>query len=276
MKKIGSLLTIAALTLYSQNSIFGQTFLNGSFETTTANCNYGMVNVNFNNTVSNNFAFGSASQIDVMNGTCGYGTAQQGNYFVGLAVDISNTLVDAFSLKLTAPLVAGNTYVLNFYGRKDPGYNANLVEVGYSNDSLSFGNTINTAALPTTSWGLVSFSFSPTINCKYITVRTIAGTYGWNFVDDFTITETTGIVDNMMDSPSVHLFPNPTATHVTVSSDKQIASVLVYDFTGKLMRQIQANTFESTVDISDLPKGFYSFNITMNDRSQKTMKVVKD
>ena len=83
-------------------------------------------------------------------------------------------------------------------------------------------------------------------------------------------------MDNMMDSPSVHLFPNPTATHVTVSSDKQIASVLVYDFTGKLMRQIQANTFESTVDISDLPKGFYSFNITMNDRSQKTMKVVKE
>ena len=276
MKKINTLLAVTVLTLCFQINIFGQTFLNGSFEVTTANCNYGLSNPMFNSMMSNNFAIGSASQIDIMQSTCGYGTAEQGNYFIGLAVDINNTLTDGVAFKLSSSIIAGNTYLLKFYARKDAAYNANLLEVGYSADSISFGTSTYTASLPTTSWGLVSFQFTPSINCKFITIRTIAGTYGWNFVDDFTITETTGIHDYLNESNSIHLFPNPTSSDVTINSEKEIASILVYDFTGKLVRRIEANTFESKIDMSALAKGFYTFTIISKDSSQKTIKVVKE
>lgn len=276
MKKITTFLIVTTLTLCFQSNIFGQTFLNGSFEVTTANCNYGLSNSMFNGMMSNNFAIGSAEQIDIMQGTCGYGTAEQGNYFIGLAVDINNTLTDGVSFKLSSSIVAGNTYLLKFYARKDAAYNANLLEVGYSTDSISFGTSTYTASLPTTSWGLVSFQFTPSINSRFITIRTIAGTYGWNFVDDFTITETTGIHDNSNENHFVHLFPNPTLSDVTINSEKEIASVLVYDFTGKLVRRIEANAFETKIDMTTLAKGFYTFTIISKDSSLKTIKVVRE
>ena len=67
--------------------------------------------------MSNCFAFGDNSEIDIIKDTCGYGPAQDGNYFLGIAVDNSNELTDALSLELSSPLIEGKTYVLNFYSR---------------------------------------------------------------------------------------------------------------------------------------------------------------
>ena len=83
-------------------------------------------------------------------------------------------------------------------------------------------------------------------------------------------------LSNLNNTTGVSLYPNPTASDVFLKSDKEIASVLIYDYSGKLVRMIEVNAFETKVDLSDLAKGFYSFNISMNDRSQTTMKVVKD
>jgi hypothetical protein len=50
----------------------------------------------------------------------------------------------------------------------------------------------------------------------------------------------------------------------------------MYDFTGKLVRIVEANAFETTIDMSSLATGFYTFTITMSDKTQSTMKVVKE
>jgi hypothetical protein len=83
-------------------------------------------------------------------------------------------------------------------------------------------------------------------------------------------------LSNLNNTTGFSLYPNPTASDVFLKSDKEITSVLIYDYSGKLVRMIEVNAFETKVDLSDLAKGFYSFNISMNDRSQTTMKVVKD
>ena len=83
-------------------------------------------------------------------------------------------------------------------------------------------------------------------------------------------------ISNAVSSGSLKLYPNPTATDVTISSDKQMTSVLVYDFTGKLVRIVEANSFEMKIDMSALATGFYTFTITMSDKTQSTMKVVKE
>lgn len=84
----------------------------------------------------------------------------------------------------------------------------------------------------------------------------------------------TGI--NEIENNSLIVFPNPANNFVTIQSDKEIKSILVYDYSGKLIRMIETTSFETTIDINDFAKGFYSFSITMNDRSQKTIKVVKE
>jgi hypothetical protein len=73
-----------------------------------------------------------------------------------------------------------------------------------------------------------------------------------------------------------NLFPNPTTSGVTLQSDEQISSILIYDFTGKLVKMVEVNTFETMLDISTFAKGFYTFTVTMNNKTQKTIKVVKE
>lgn len=84
----------------------------------------------------------------------------------------------------------------------------------------------------------------------------------------------TGI--NEIENNSLVVFPNPATDFVTIQSDREVKSILVYDYSGKLVRMIEITSFETTIDISDFSKGFYSLTITMNDRSKKTVKVVKE
>lgn len=85
----------------------------------------------------------------------------------------------------------------------------------------------------------------------------------------------TGIA-NTINNADLNLFPNPTASDVIIKSNKEMTSVLVYDFAGKLVRMIEANTFETKIDMSALAAGFYTFTITMSDKTQSTIKVVKE
>jgi len=79
-----------------------------------------------------------------------------------------------------------------------------------------------------------------------------------------------------IDNNSFSVFPNPANDIVTIQSDKEIASVLVYDYSGKLVRMVEPNSFATKLDVSDLVAGFYSFTVTMNDHSQKTLKLIKE
>jgi hypothetical protein len=72
------------------------------------------------------------------------------------------------------------------------------------------------------------------------------------------------------------LYPNPAAGEVFLKSNKEMASIYVYDYFGKLVKMIEVNTLETKIDVSDLAKGLYSFTIAMNDRSQTIIKVVKE
>ncbi len=267
------LLTLSLFLLSSANYVQAQTFLNGSFENTTGGCSFNITNASFNSMMSDCYAFGSASQLDIMNTSCGYGTAENGNQFVGIAVDITNALTDAFSMELSAPLVAGNTYTLTFYNRKDAGYGANLLEIGYSSDTASFGTAIDTAAIPTTSWGLVTMTFTPSINCSHITVRSIAGTYGWNFVDDFTISDITNTNNLAADDRTIQVFPNPTSGLISIvmPSSYVTESVTVRDIHGNTVLVSQS----SIIDLTGFAAGVYILEVATNE-GRVMKRIVKE
>ncbi|MBN4082094.1 T9SS type A sorting domain-containing protein [bacterium AH-315-B15] len=182
------LFTLLALSL--SMSAFSQVCLNGSFEiASSSGCFYGLTNAAFISSTPNVTAWGTASQIDKMNGSCGFGTAQDGTTFLGLAVDITDTDYDAIAVGLDVPLSPGTSYDVTFYMRKDPAYASNDVELGHSDDGLSIGTIISTFSAPTstTTWESYTITFTAATAANYITLRTVPGTYGWNFVDHFSI-----------------------------------------------------------------------------------------
>jgi hypothetical protein len=81
---------------------------------------------------------------------------------------------------------------------------------------------------------------------------------------------------NEIESNLFSVYPNPTTDFVTIKSDIEIASVLVYDYSGKLVRMVEPNSFETKLDVSALAAGFYSFTIEMKDSTLKIIKVIKE
>jgi hypothetical protein len=83
-------------------------------------------------------------------------------------------------------------------------------------------------------------------------------------------------IEEAIQTKGLVAFPNPTVADVTIHSEEEMTSVLIYDFSGKLVRIVDARAFEMTIDMSSLATGFYTFTITMRDKTQKVIKVVKE
>ena len=167
---------ILCLALLTVPFIFGkasaQLIVNGSFENNTAACNPNITNEVFNSKVQGVYAFGAASNLDILRDTCGYGNAYEGRYYVGIAVDL-NGRRDALSLSLAAPLSIGGTYKLSYYVRKNAGYAAAAYTLSGSIDSASAGTiTIANVPAPTdTNWQLKEYIFLASVGVRYIAIE---------------------------------------------------------------------------------------------------------
>ncbi len=168
------------------NFLHSQVFLNGNFEINTAfACDYNLGNPTFTSKMSNAVAYGGGNECDIMS-TCPYGTAQNGTWFVGIACS-GGVVTDAFTMQLSAPLVAGTTYNMKFYDEADiaccpPG---TPVIIGVSTVAGSGGTVVYTGPVPTGAvWNLRCFSFVAPNNGQYISVTT-AIALRWSHVDNF-------------------------------------------------------------------------------------------
>ncbi|HWY13023.1 MAG TPA: T9SS type A sorting domain-containing protein [Bacteroidia bacterium] len=179
--KVLSLILIVFIT----NQLSGQTFLNGSFEINTSSpCNYNMPNATFTSLMANSTGYGVQSQLDIMNNTCPYGTPQNGLWMVSLATNGGTT--DAFTTMLSAPLVAGNTYIMSFYDRGDPNYPPGVpIQIGISTVAGAGGTIVYTGPVPLNGpWSFRSFSFVAPNNGQHVSIST-TGAPLWTFVDNF-------------------------------------------------------------------------------------------
>jgi hypothetical protein len=164
--------------------------LNGDFEINTSgsSCNYNLTNATFNSLMSNAFAFGLGSEIDIMSNCLPYcPSAQHGNWYIALANSIGTT-PDALSLTLSTPLVAGNSYTLSFWdhGDNSGSYPPTPIQIGVSTVANAFGTAVYTAPTPIVGvWTQRTTTFVAPNNGMYITVR--ATTTQWTQVDNFEI-----------------------------------------------------------------------------------------
>jgi hypothetical protein len=280
MKKLTLLFSLLTLCNFNVQS---QTIINGSFEGSSG-CHDNLPNINFNSAVMNCYTFGNGDQIDLYDNSCSYGAPQQGNSFIALTADSINNKNDALSMRLSSPLVSGSQYHLTFYYKKNnTGISGCPLEIGYSSDSLSLGTLIANVNSPNTSWNQVSLPFTPINNSNFITIRTVDGSYGgiaagyaWDFVDNFEINQTTGLIDDASVSQIV-IFPNPTNGYVTIDLG-EVKEDIKATLTNSLGQVVLTENYKSTnlinLDIVTL-KGIYFLQLE-SDQEVITKKIIKE
>ena len=188
MLKGYKILLIACLLFLLNVRVKAQQFVNGDFETNSAiPCDYNLSNAVFNATMAGVNAYGGGGELDIMGpfGACPYGSAESGNWFIGLAYPSSS---DAFTMDLCAPLIAGTSYTMTFWDKGDSQYPPSMpVVIGVSSVSGTQGTIVYTGPVPTIDiWTQRTFTFVAPVTGMYISVET-AGPTRWTHVDNFSL-----------------------------------------------------------------------------------------
>ncbi len=146
---------------------------------------------------------------------------------------------------------------------------ANSWEVQYRVQGSETWNSATATAVPYTLTGLTgltTYEIQVVANC----------TNGLTSDPSNMITETTtntGINGYDLES-SVNLYPNPTASNVTISAQGMMESVSMYDVYGKLISTIKVEGTTTTVDLSSYASGVYFARIT-TENGVVTKRIVK-
>lgn len=174
----------ALFWLLSSSTLTSQNLLNGGFELNNAACGINLQNNTFNQTVPFVQAFGAQSEVDVLNGNCGFGAAAQGSDFIAL---YSNNGSDAVAMQLSAPLEAGKTYTLRFYDKNGLGMNQPQcrVQVGLSGTADAFGDLLYDAPPARNDWTLREVVFQPDQPFTHLTGLIASPVETWIFLDGF-------------------------------------------------------------------------------------------
>ncbi|HEX5624417.1 MAG TPA: T9SS type A sorting domain-containing protein [Saprospiraceae bacterium] len=237
----------------------GQTLLNGDFEVNKASdCTYNLEDRDFNRHFSGVRAFGKkyifsrkyVGESDIQTHGC-YVTPQSGDWCVGIG---SDTTTDAIALSLSAKLVPGKSYRLDFYVFGNTTFVSSLATlmIGSSTNDSTFGEFIDSVAPESMNWKAATMQFTAINDGSYITVKN-ARQRGWNQVDHFVIQEVTGSEQESYSKPL--LFPNPATDNVRIllKEPGQKLSVKVYNTMGILLHQSE----EQQIDLSEFPPGMY-------------------
>ncbi|MDH7444456.1 carbohydrate-binding protein [Aquimarina sp. 2201CG14-23] len=84
--------------------------------------------------------------------------------------------------------------------------------------------------------------------------------------------------DNDTNQDDVKIFPNPVTNFITFSRDMTGKKIKVFNTTGILVQEIVLTTDRNTVDMSNLPSGYYIINVLDTSKANKiitTKKVIK-
>lgn len=282
MKKMYYLIALVCVSTFNAANSYSQSIINGSFEGNNASaCLFNMSNSSFNSAMEDCFAFGFWDQadfegLDIMNNSCSAGTAQDGDYFIGLEVSTSPMIeFDALSMSLNTPLVAGTSYTVSFYTRTIDVNSTNIINIGYSSTNNSFGTLIGSSGTPTNTWTQSSFTFTPTTNGSYITIlaNPIVDN-GWTAVDNVTLTSNGSSASLEDNTNKFKFYPNPSNGIITISNAELGSSIEVLDATGRIVSTKIITTENTNIDLSENISGIYFVQIQTASGDLATKKLI--
>lgn len=260
---------IFCITIFPFIHIPCQTFYNGDFENTTSTaCDYNLDDESVNSKMPNVYAFGKTygstgqykGETDIQKDSC-YVVPQSGHWCMGIASDrIIHTTSDAVALELTSALVPGKSYKLRFYVFANTEFFTYIarVRVGESLSNTEMGHVIDTITPAASAWKKIEIVFTATLAAKFITVKNMVGLGGWNQIDNFTITETSGTDEASGVLPTFEVFPNPSSDYITIRvPDTNPYRVSLINSIGVSVFQKEITARENVIDLSGIARGIY-------------------
>jgi len=275
------------LPLFMLNTciVFGQQFLNGSFEKTTSkSCGINLTNADYNSIMANSIAFGIQQSTDILNiAHCRVGkvtTAQEGQWFIGLDTFLSTNTSNAISMELSDTLIKGKVYSISYYDCAVISQAMEQLLVGLSTTDSTFGDIIYTSTLPdTNSWTQRIVYFTAPNSGKYITLKLKTGQQQrYIILDNFSLNYGTD-VDSDQELIDYKLFPNPVENYVTVELGEKFAdfSVSIINVMGTTVLHNNIITSPNpVVDLSNLESGLYICKLSKMNGSSKYYKLIKN
>lgn len=258
---------LLAICLLITARLNAQSFLNGSFENNSyTSCEINSSNSSYNLFMSHSHAFGTYNTIDILDSTCNYGFAENGNWFLWLGTNFAASTYDAISLELDNPLVIGNTYKITYYDKSFFGSSigSDILHIGYSYNDSTFGTPIYISPLPSVGiWTQRSFNFTAVDTSSFITVKSIpsnsAAGWGQTQIDNFEISIVIGINENLNQN-NIIFYPNPTSKFVNINFDERYKSltVQIINLFGQVIyEETFSNSKELHLLLPELPNGSY-------------------
>lgn len=260
-------------------TIYGQTFLNGSFENNTVtNCMYDIDNATFNSVMTNVKGIGELQTLGIFyyNNCPGFDSAQSGNYFVSLENTSDSTKSTAISMKLADTLQAGFPYTFCYYDRGLTLYNG-PVEIGMSNNDSTFGTLIYTSPTCDTTWQQRTVSFNSPITGNYVTARYKHNPppYDGLLIDNFGVCLSNGINEHSTKN-SFKLFPNPTTDHINIQTNFYQKFIFnIYNSLGQLAKSGVIESNSTTIYLNELANGIYSIELLADNKKERKCFIVE-
>lgn len=277
----------------------GQDFVNGSFEQNGNLCLLNASSTVFNANVKYTRSFGSFRKPDIMSNDCGYGTAKDGNWFVGLATNVQGGVRnEAITLQLTEALQEGSQYSLSFWVRNRT-YASNL-ELGVSTNDSTAGKVFYTSSANSigSDWTEVSVRFTAPVSGKYISVRAVNPNMNSGvWLDAFHIApvfQADNVVINpthpdnkvtnnnapkVSANPAVGLYPNPSegVFKVNNADSSALLSLTVYNMLGATVEQHVATPDQpvpAQIDLTEQQPGLYFVELAMVNGEKMTKRII--
>jgi len=221
-------------------------------------------------------------------GICNIPNSVDQSFFITTTILISPSITTNNSAQFTAIPV--------FYAAVNVPYTQNLTAYDSDGDILTYelipcmgngvpiiGNTYPTGFSIDSLSGEITWN-TPSMICKYnfaVKVRKWrnGATIG-NVIRDFQIVcvSSLGINESSKNESEIFLYPNPASDKIFISKlNKESGnSLFIYDLTGRLIKSISLSDHSSEVEVSDIKRGFYNYEIVSKRQSIARGKFVKN
>ncbi|MFY1046993.1 T9SS type A sorting domain-containing protein [Chryseobacterium sp. GP-SGM7] len=143
--------------------------------------------------------------------------------------------------------------------------------------SLQTWNAANTPSNTSTvySYDLVGYNNANTIFAFYGTDGTVNDTQDYDFhIDNFTVEAANlSTSESTVKNNNIKVYPNPFTDVINISETKDLKTVKIFDFNGRVLKTIENPTKE--INLHSLNSGLYLITMYFKDGSQNTVKAIK-
>ena len=259
---------LSALFLFITTTSHSQNFVNPSFENNFADseaCTENLINEDFNELMPGVTAFGAGNQCDILIEGCDMPAPTHGTFAIGLATKASGD-VDAVSMEIETPLIAGNMYELTFdgFGNISHTDNEGLVYLGLSEiNSDPASVPIGEYLMVPDTWATFSQVFEAPNNSEYLTITLeVTGAGFWLQFDNFSLS-TVLSTETFKNQKRISVVPNPAQNSITIPENIEVLEYTIYGVSGNTILAGQVTGIQE-IDITPLSQGMYF--ILLNER----------